>query len=183
MKLMYRLLLSVLTVGALAHAEGSKEDFNVRTFVLGLPLGLFDLRFDYRLTDHWVMGTKLYLWDYNFGDLKINSAGLGVNGIYYFTPVFLDSWYVDFGGQFSSLRVDSKNGADRTELTKVSNVGVQVLGGYHWFWDPINFNLGAGLITNSAGKIQVKDSVGRVIRQNTLPAVGLTGDASVGWTF
>src|SRR4051812_21654310 len=170
-----------------SQANAASEDtVNVRVSPLLLLLGGLYGNVDFRVGENWTLGPVFGIIHLKIGDTELGASELGVRGTYYFTGAFTDGWYI--GPQVSAVSAKAKTsdpfGGDTSEA-KVSGTVIEVVGGYHWFWDSFNLNLGLGVgswsgpaqarVTNSDGSTQDVDV-------NIASGVGQV-DFLLGWTF
>lgn len=166
-------------------ATAAKNDsWNIRFGPVGLLIGLINMKVDYLVTDHIAIGGDFLTWNFALGDNSIKVNGYGIGAHYYFNPRFEDTWYLTAGlssGSFDAT-LSPLSGTKRT----ASYSGVLTTrfgGGYHWFWQSFNMNLGATLQSSSQAKIEYKDTSGTVVETVNAPGIGGGLEFLLGWTF
>lgn len=164
-----------------AQAAGDKS-WNVRTRPLSLALGMINAQVDYAISDNLTVGPDFTSWNLTIGDYDVSASGFGVGANYYFDNVFNDSWYVSGGYSSASATVKYKSSLYGNLEASAQVAGVAIGGGYHWFWESFNLNLGLNTLLAATTKVELKDSTGTVRDTYTYPGgVGL--DFAIGFAF
>lgn len=163
------------------HAEGS-DTWNVRTNPIGWVIGP-NLRLDTRVSEQWAFGVGGVYLDRTIRAVKMKGTTGELFMTYYWNQVFEPSWYVDLGLAYGDFRAEATDTSGQLASMRFGNFSAQVILGYHWFWHPFNLALGAGVVSNSAGKKDIVDTNGRVVDQVPLRSLGLATDASIGLSF
>lgn len=157
-------------------------DWNIRTSPLGLAIGIANVRLDYALSPSWVIGPEVGFLNRTLRDVKMRAGGVGVAAMYYFDSSLEDSAFLE--GAFSVSRIRAKALQDGNEYSAdFDNNSFRFLAGYQWFWSGWNLSLGAGLGTNSAGRVRIVDSSGTEVDSVHLRPVVIALDVSLGFAF
>jgi hypothetical protein len=177
------------------RAQATPDDtMNIRFNPLVLIAGLVMVDFDIKVSDNWTVGPTLLGGGIKFTStdsggasdtIEVKASGFGVRGNYYFNGVFTDGWYLSPAIQRQSISVDVSD-ATSSASAEVTGTVLTGVGGYHWFWDSFNLNLGAGFSSWSGpAKIHVVDSGGNTqdVDASTSRATGLAIDFMIGWSF
>jgi hypothetical protein len=175
------IMVVLFSAGRLMAAQG--DNWNVRFQPFGLLVGLLISEIDYKVNENIVVGPSLLYWNFSGTDITAKMNGFGAQGAYYFDSVFNDGFYV--GGRFNTMSM-SVSGPDLSgnELTSsASGSAIGIKGGYHWFWDSFNINLGLSAGSSSIAKAQVKDSNGNVVSETSAPAIATGLDFMMGFSF
>jgi hypothetical protein len=184
----------VLSFACTSHAY-PEDTANVRVSALALLAGYVNVDGDWKIDDTITVGPSFTYWNWRGKDAdnagirdEIKIVGIGVRGNYYPKGVFIDGWYASGFVQYNRLTVtamtDSTSSSNVWAKASVTGIRPGVVGGYHWFWDNFNLNLGAGLET-FIGKntVRIVASDGSTRDVDTSIGVGLALDMMVGWTF
>jgi hypothetical protein len=182
-------------VFASSQAHATPDDtMNIRFNPLVLIAGLVMVDFDIKVSDNWTVGPTLLGGGIKFSStdssgasdtVEVKASGFGARANYYFNGVFTDGWYLSPALQRQSISVDVSD-ATSSASAEVTGTVLTAVGGYHWFWDSFNLNLGAGFSSWSGpSKIHVVDSGGNTqdVDASTSRASGLAIDFMIGWTF
>ncbi len=182
-------------VFASPHAQATPDDtMNLRFSPIGLVVGLVMLDFDFKINDNWTLGPSVLLGGFELTStdsggasesIKVKAGGFGVKANYYFNGAFTDGWYLSPSIQRQSISVEVAD-ATSSASAEVTGTILRAIGGYHWFWDSFNLNLGAGFSSWSGpSKVRVTDSGGSTqdIDASSTRAAGLAVDFMIGWSF
>ena len=175
--MLQRIALSVIaamTVSTTAMAN----DWNVQFAPISSLIGLIDMNVQYKLADQWTVGPTILSWNLSAADISFSASGFGVRGTYAFDKALSDGWYVS--GGMGTMSFAAKSGA---YSSNVSGTQMLVGGGYHWFWDSFNLNLGFTTGSSSVTKVEVKDASGTVVSSSSVGALSGGLEFMIGWTF
>lgn len=175
----------VLASAASAHAD----QFNFRFSPLGLLVGTANLALDYKLSDQWSVGPQITYTDLKVGtfgslsDFSIRGTGFAVEGVYSFSASFQDGWYANASIGSNNVELKARNRSTGETLSaNGSGMNLQAGGGYKWFWQSFNMNLGLTLARSSVSEIEIRDSNG-VVTESYNPRLGVGIDFRMGFTF
>lgn len=181
MKKICFILISLLGLSHSALAEDNRM-WNFRFSPLGALVGLVNAEVDYKIGPQMTVGPSIYLWNLKVTDIEVKSSGLGLQGRYFFDQVFSDGWYAVGQLGFSSTEASIRsNGV--TYTGSASGLGLQLGGGYHWFWQSFNLNLGGLLGLVPATKIDLKDSNGNRYSESYSGRASFGAEFTIGWVF
>lgn len=194
---MKRLLLAAMVMTSVATANAQdknmpksmataekNQSINIRFSPIGLLVGMVAVKGDYLITDNIAIGGSVVYWNWSLFDNTLKVTGFGLHGTYYFNPRFQDSWYLTGGLGSSSIdaTLSPTNGTRRTaSLSGIT--GFHVGGGYHWFWNSFNLNLGYSLGNSSATKVEYKDASGNVVDSVNVSQITGGPEFLIGWSF
>lgn len=181
---MKRLCLSLLCVLFSSPAAFAAGGFNLRVAPLVAIIGIIDLNLDYKINNNLTVGPSLSYMSLTLFDVTIKGSGFGVEGNYFFSGVYTDGFYSDFG--ISTLNVEASARSNSTgETAKATGNGLLyfVGGGYAWFWQSFNLNLGLNFAGTSMNKIEVKDSSGTTVESYNGRPTNAGLDFKIGFTF
>lgn len=181
MKKLLVVLVLVCCTGRVMASEG--DSWNLRFSPVGLLMGMIAAEVDYKVTENVVVGPSFLSWNITRNNLSMSASGFGVQGAYYFNPVYTDSFYV--GGTFTSFSVSASDtdAYGNKASASASGTGLGFKGGYHWFWDSFNLNLGLVASSSSMSNVQIKDTNGNVVSKHSSPGTSKGMDFAVGFTF
>lgn len=182
MKKSFLSLVFLLTFSSSALGA-SGDRYNFRFQPLPLLVGLVNGSFDFKMSENWTLGPVMGLWNVKIGDVKLKASMIGVQGRYYFEPVFSeDTWYLAGGLNYATVDAELVDNSI-TYTGSASGASLSLGGGYHWFWESFNMALGAHLALGRS-EVEVKDSNGNKYRDSARnPSAGIGLDYSLGWTF
>lgn len=176
-------LFAIAPTASFADSEGTPDNnWNISTNPLGLIVGP-NLRLDYKVAPQWTLGLNGSLIYINVGGVKANGTSIGIDAAYNFNQAFVHSWFIGGGVHYSVVKAKYTEDNGTEDNADVVNVSVPLIGGYHWFWGNFNLQLGLGPTLNFPSKKQITDKNGKDVKEVPLYAVGVAGDASIGWTF
>lgn len=180
---MKKLLVILVLLNIVGQAHAAQGDqWNVRFSPVGLLIGLIGVDVDYKLTDKVVVGPSLLSWNLTISDASISASGFGVQGAYYPDTVFVDGFYL--GGLLGTSSFSgSITEAGKKSTASVSGTSLGVKGGYHWFWESFNLNLGLVFSSSHSNSMTLKDSSGAVTKEINIPSSSSGLDFNFGFTF
>ena len=180
---MKKLICIFLFLYATHASAASGDSWNFRFSPIGALLGMVNVEFDYKLSDNWTLGPTLTYWNFSLSGFSIKASSYGAQSRYFFNGVFNDGAYL--GLQAATMSIKATITSLGVEYSGESNGAViGAGGGYHWFWDSFNMNVGGFLYSSPATKIELKDSNGnKYDDQATSPVTGLGIEYTLGWTF
>lgn len=174
----------VCTVSIHAAAASSADDsWNVRTNLLSLLFGTLNLRLDDRLNESWMFGPQAQLLNEKVNGVDVRAGSIGMGAVYFFNGTFVDGPYADFGVSVARFRASGRNAQGEERHAEATNTSFKALGGYHWFSLPFNWNVGAGVATNSIRRIAITDTNGSEVNHLDVRALSLQLEMSVGYAF
>lgn len=144
------------------------DSMNLVFSPISILVGILNAELDFKLNPHWVVGPEFAVVNWSIGSLSLKGSSFGATARYYFHPVFSDSWYVAGSAESSNLEVKSG-----TASASASGLSVSFKGGYHWFWDSFNLQLGLSFTSLPYGKLEVKESNGSIKDSYTPVSTGL----------
>jgi hypothetical protein len=166
------------------YSEVSRDynpEYNLRFNPIVLLVGVINAELDYKLNDQVTVGPSLAFYSFKTSGVSVGGTNLGIQSRYFFKNFSDDSWYVTGRGLYStaeatisSLGIDYKG--------KYAGLLLGFGGGYHWFWDSFNMNLGAGLLS-SQGEIELTDSTGSKYPTTASPGSSFYLEYTIGWLF
>ncbi len=163
--------------------SASNEIWNIRLSPFAFLLGALNAQVDYRLDDNWTAGPNFLYWNGSLLDWKVKATGFGASAKYAFDGAYSDSFYLGGGLGFSSVEVSIVS-LGVTYTGSATGTGIIATGGYQWFWDNFNLNLGLTLGTSSVSDIEVKDSNGGKYNESSNAPSSSTGlDFLMGYKF
>lgn len=146
-----------------SKSSSDSRSFNIQTSPIALLIGMVNGELDYKINENIVVGPVFAYWNATIFDVKVVATSFGAQAKYYPDGLFTDGYY--FGGKVasSSFELTAEDDITGDELSaEASGAMFGVMGGYHWFWESFNINLGLLMGSNSVGKVEVKDSNGNV---------------------
>lgn len=172
------LLVSMSSAPALA-ADGN---WNFRFNPLTVLIGGLDLALDYKVNENITVGPTLTYINLKSSNIDVKGSGFGVKANYFFDGVFRDGFYADAGVGTTSLDANAKYSSGDSLSANSNGTVITVGGGYAWFWESFNINLGLQLGRTSVTKIEIKDSNG-VVKDSYSPGGGGGIDFKFGFVF
>jgi hypothetical protein len=181
---MFFVLSLFVSVPAFADLTGDPAGnmWNISTNPLGLLVGP-NLRLDYKVADQWTAGVYASLIYVNLSSVKMNGSSAGVSASYYFNQVYQRGWFLEGGVDYSNFRAKYIEDNGTEDHANVTNISIPIIGGYKWFWGHFNLALGLGPTINFPSTREIKDQNGNDKKSIPGGAVGVGGEASIGWTF
>lgn len=142
--------------------ETSSQDhlWNIRTQPLSLVLGIINAQVDYAISDNITIGPNFSSGSMSLLNYNVSVSGFGIEANYYFNQVFNDGWYLNGGYGSTSASVKYNSSIFGDIEGKATAAGIVIGGGYHWFWENFNLNLGLTTLLSSTVKVELKDSTG-----------------------
>lgn len=173
----------LICVSSVAARADESHNLNFRFSPILLLVGAIHGVVDYKVTNNVVVGGEIMTWNLSFSDYTFKASGFGASAKYYFDQAYVDGWYA--GGRFvsSSFEATAKDSLGNKESASASGTSFGAIGGYHWFWDSFNLNLGATIVSSSVTSVDVKDSNGVVVRKVDNPGASAGLDFMLGFTF
>jgi hypothetical protein len=169
-------LLALSLSSNLRAADG--DTVNIGTSPLLWLVGVMNAQADFRLTDEFTLGPVGSYYTRKSSGVKVSSYGLGVRANWFITgPVFTDSWYI--GPSVSYMGAEASQ--DGTEAS-LNLWALQILGGYHWFWDS-GFNLNVGAGGNYINWPEYVTVNGKRISLDTYENMNIAIEFNLGWSF
>lgn len=154
------LIVSLIIPSASFAAEGN---FNFEFSPVGILIGAANGSLGIKVNENFLVGPEFLYWNVHILDVDVKASSFGGFARYYFDGNFKDGWYVGGSIASGSLEVSADDEiTDETLSAKASGTFYNFGGGYHWFWDSFNINLGLMLGGSSIGEVEIKDQNGNV---------------------
>lgn len=169
-----------------ANAAMTEKSVNVRVAPVALLGNYLNTDIDFPVDESWSLGPTITYRSFSTtsvgfsNDISASVLGLGARGTWYENGVFEQGWFVSPIAQYIS--VSAKSGS---ASASVGVFGVSAIGGYHWFWDNFNLNLGAGFTSLMGGStIKVTDGTTTTSAEVSLPSYNTIAlDFMIGYLF
>lgn len=171
--------LFVATLTLVVSAQGFASSNNLTSQALGSAIGLFNLEYSYRFSEHYTFGLTWANGVGHLGPIEIAGSAYGLVLRRYFQPAFeSDSWYLVMSAekrdyQFT-LRDEQKNFLAENRDWVFSGGA-----GYHWFWQ--SFNISLGIVGTNQSGLELKSISGEIYRDKIDQSIGL--DFTIGGKF
>jgi hypothetical protein len=127
-------------------------------------IGVQNLEYSYKVSENWTFGitgtsTSGHV---KVKDMELKGSSFGGIARYYFEPAFQnDSWYlVTAANKFDYEASIISNGTRYSGKAKDS---LAAGGGFHWFWNSFNTNL--GLLISNQPEIKLRDVSGQKYKE------------------
>jgi hypothetical protein len=193
---MKRLLLATLTIAFVSNtAHATPDDTkNFRFSPLTILAGLALVELDLVMGDQWTLGPTAFLANMDFNtttsagatqNVKVTGGGIGLRANYYFDGVFKDGWYLSPQITAQNVKAAVTQGT-LTGTAEAAGVVIKAIGGYHWFWDSFNLNLGAGISSFSGPEeitVVYNNGTSEKVSTKSFATTGAALDFTIGWTF
>jgi hypothetical protein len=160
-----------------APISSSSKSFNFTFSPIAMLFGMINGDLQYALNDKWSIGGRAIFWNLTIGDYAFNVTALGAGAVWYSEGTFQQGFYAGPGVAMVSSSVKSG-----TQSVTVSGATLTASGGYGWYWNSFNLQLGGAIgIPLGSGTVKVKDNNG--IEENVNVPVSTGLDFRIGWTF
>lgn len=172
-----RLFVATLTLVASAQSFGSSN--NLTSQALGSAIGLFNLEYSYRFSEHFTFGLTWTNGVGNLGPIEIAGSAYGAVLRRYFQPALeSDSWYVVMSAEKRDYQFTLR---DEQKYFLGENRDWIVAGGvgYQWFWE--SFNIGIGIVGTNQSGLELKSRSGEIYRDKIDQSIGF--DFTIGGKF
>ena len=169
------IIIGVLIVIQRSHAS----NHNLTSQAFGSFIGLFNLEYSYRFSDHCTLGFMGSKGKGKLDLLEISGSSYGLIFRSYLEPAFeSNSWYFVLSSEKRDFLFTVRN--DQKDYFAESRGWVASGGGgYHWFWK--SFNISFGLLVTNQQQLELKTSSGEVYQNKLNPGLGL--DFTIGGKF
>lgn len=168
----------LLFPGGAVFAE-SGHQHNLSNNTVGSFLGMSNLEYSQKISDRLTVGITGSTGKIDVGVIRVKGNSYGFVSRYYIDTAFKnDSWYLlisvtqnNYKGLVESNGVSYEGKIDGTVL----GCG----GGYHFFWNTFNLNL--GLFLKNGEVIRLSDNAGNPYKDNFDNRIG--AEFNIGWKF
>ncbi|MBX9767288.1 MAG: DUF3575 domain-containing protein [Bdellovibrionales bacterium] len=169
-----------------ANAAMTEKSVNVRVAPLALLVNYLNVDVDFPVNADWSIGPTVTYRSFSesyagfSSNISTSVLGLGARATWFENGVFQQGWYVSPIAQYISASAKSGSAS-----ASVGVFGLTAVGGYHWFWDNFNLNLGAGFSAVLGGsRIKVTDSTTTTSTEvNMQSSGGLAIDFMIAYLF
>lgn len=160
------------------------KNINLRWQASAAAAGMGSLSAEWRASDYFTFGPSIAYVNWRVGDVGMSGYSVGLQGTYAFDQAFRDSWYLSPRIAYSPIRATARDKGIEYSGDVAGTTG-SLIGGYQWFWDSFNMNLGVGATVNSVARLNLTDSSGNKLDKASQYYTGVTPvvDFEIGYAF
>lgn len=181
------LAISLLVLGSMtsSSAQAASTKYGVEFSPVSLLIGMISVEGNYTLSPNLDAYAGFMHWNVSLLSTTIKATGFSVGGRYSFSGVHQNGWFAQGGIATASAEASIKSSSTNETLTaSASNTGLNIGGGYAWYWTSFYQRLGLAVSIGSTSQdVKVRNSNGTEESVNVSSAPGAGILYNIGWRF